>query len=218
MDRSTWRTSEDIRRSLFEYSDIEYPGDTFASAPSKSIAEYRARTSRVRNPGIFDDTVEDVEIFLSGRGKYNPGRIITPGIPVDPNPEDDLLIQRKIRQVSGLGYSNELIESTLGNKKKNTDGQSHDLSTIVKDIQLNPQDDMSKSISSTEFSPVEVSAPSKVHVKIQHQDTGKKKKKKKFNKWFPDMEIKPQNEKTWVPNFNFNHSDSTRLDYFPPLK
>lgn len=92
-----WETSEDFEKDLFEYSQMEYPGKIFESAPPKSIAEYRARTSK--NVGLFDEKMESKEIFISGRGKHTPGVIIRPGMPVTSTPEEDMDIRRKIREV-----------------------------------------------------------------------------------------------------------------------
>ncbi|KAL3269621.1 hypothetical protein HHI36_008685 [Cryptolaemus montrouzieri] len=111
----SWRTPEDITWNLFEYSDLEYNPDMLKNAPPKSISEYRARTSKVKIPGLFDGSIkDDAEVFISGRGKYHQDRIIKPGLPLEPIAEYDFNKNGKIREVSGLGYSNEIIERNLG--------------------------------------------------------------------------------------------------------
>ncbi|XP_045477691.1 uncharacterized protein LOC123682911 isoform X2 [Harmonia axyridis] len=118
---SEWKTMEDIERDLFEYSQLEYPGSSLTIAPPKSIAEYRARTTTSRNPGIFDDRPERREIFISGRGKHHPGTIIIPGQPVVSTPEEDMDLRRKIREAWGMVMSSQKVcagKKSLQKKKK----------------------------------------------------------------------------------------------------
>ncbi|KAK9885529.1 hypothetical protein WA026_011022 [Henosepilachna vigintioctopunctata] len=117
----SWLNQDVLRKELFDYtesSNEDFVGnDTFTPAPPKSIAEYKARTSKVKNPGLFDNDFDsDATVFISGRGKYLKHRIITPGEPVELRAEDDIAIQKKIREVSGLGYGNEIIEREFGCK------------------------------------------------------------------------------------------------------
>ncbi|XP_045477689.1 uncharacterized protein LOC123682911 isoform X1 [Harmonia axyridis] len=134
---SEWKTMEDIERDLFEYSQLEYPGSSLTIAPPKSIAEYRARTTTSRNPGIFDDRPERREIFISGRGKHHPGTIIIPGQPVVSTPEEDMDLRRKIREVSGLGYGNELTES-LCRQEVSSEEEESNTGFVLPNLKLRP--------------------------------------------------------------------------------
>ncbi|XP_044758972.1 uncharacterized protein LOC123316806 [Coccinella septempunctata] len=134
---SEWEKLEDVERDLYEYSHLEYPGSSLTVAPPISISQYRARTATSRSPGLFGEQPEAKEIFISGRGKHHPGTIIRPGQPVISTPEEDMDIRKKIREVSGLGYSNEITERVYGQKESfSSDEEDGDVGIPLPDLKL----------------------------------------------------------------------------------
>ncbi|KAL3274597.1 hypothetical protein HHI36_015978 [Cryptolaemus montrouzieri] len=166
----SWRNLEDITRDLFKYSDLEYNADMLKEAPPKSIIEYRARTSLVKNPGLFDGGFkEDVEVFISGRGKYHQDRIIKPGLPVEPIPEDDFNLKKKLREVSGLGYSNEIIERNFSANSPIMEIEKHESDFVIPDLKL-------YATSSRPSSNCASSSPSPTHIRKIKSEEGDEEK------------------------------------------
>ncbi|KAG5877037.1 hypothetical protein JTB14_006518 [Gonioctena quinquepunctata] len=109
---------------LFEFSEIANEDEP--EPPPASIVQYRQQMSANHNSSIFDSHLpsEDVTYIYSGRGRGRVSTIYRPGLPERDHgsAEDD--IYRKIREVSGIGYSNEIIEKSLKAKQaKNTDDE-----------------------------------------------------------------------------------------------
>lgn len=113
---SAWKSSEDFENDLWAFSEINDDGETH-DPPPRTILQYNAELRANSNTSIFDtDYSDEPVIYLStGRGRGGISQMFRPGLTV--RNEHEHSVQKYIRQVSGLGYSNELIEKSF---KKST--------------------------------------------------------------------------------------------------
>ncbi|KAJ8957370.1 hypothetical protein NQ318_004849 [Aromia moschata] len=110
-----WTSDKVFEDDLFTFSEIERPREYDDNAIPQSLIEWQARNGVNQHRSVFDtpNLSEDVVYVVSGRGRGGISTIITPGLPTRAAPNVDEDIRRKIREVAGVGYSNELIERSL---------------------------------------------------------------------------------------------------------
>ncbi|XP_056639113.1 uncharacterized protein LOC130446734 [Diorhabda sublineata] len=115
---SAWKSPEDFENDLWAFSETNDDGNTH-DPPPLTILQYNAEIEANSNSSIFDtDYSNEPVIYLStGRGRGGISQMFRPGITVKNDDEDEHTLQKYLRKVSGLGYSNELIQKSF---KKST--------------------------------------------------------------------------------------------------
>ncbi|EFA11475.2 hypothetical protein TcasGA2_TC014186 [Tribolium castaneum] len=102
--QETWETEEDVEkdiRLMAEYVvPLENGQDSRERKVPETILQYRKLMEENRRKPLNSD-LDD----------YIWGRVVPVGELVEPQPLDEAKLIRKIREVSGFGYSNELIEN-----------------------------------------------------------------------------------------------------------
>ncbi|XP_023023211.2 uncharacterized protein isoform X2 [Leptinotarsa decemlineata] len=111
-----WTTLEDLHNDLCAFSEIAVNQDDAYEPPLATIVQYNAQMRANHTSSIFDtqEPEEDVTYICSGRGRGGLSKFYRPGMPVTDDGQD--FVSRKIREVSGVGYSNEIIEQSLREK------------------------------------------------------------------------------------------------------
>ncbi|KAJ8986147.1 hypothetical protein NQ317_005620, partial [Molorchus minor] len=112
-----WKSEIDFENDLEEFSEIEVIRNDYDVTTPQSLLDWEASNGINNHRSVFDvpDFTEDVTYVVSGRGRGGRSTIIRPGVPDRCQQEND--IKKLIRQVSGPGYSNELIEQYLVRNK-----------------------------------------------------------------------------------------------------
>ncbi|CAH0555547.1 unnamed protein product [Brassicogethes aeneus] len=112
----------------------------FEPPPPPTISAWKAKMSKNNNGSIFDTVIDD-NIVISGRGRGKPHFIIKPGddhINNDYDYQEDEEIRRKIRETSGIGYSNSLIEEIHRNEVARLEIESPSSTSVDDTLRLRP--------------------------------------------------------------------------------
>ncbi|XP_018580365.1 uncharacterized protein LOC108918010 [Anoplophora glabripennis] len=126
---STWRNQTDGMDDIWALSEMEGVGSReIEEPPPATILEYRAQMAANNTGSVYDNPMfgdGDVTYVMPGRGRGGFRTMMRPGASQlsDNSVTED--VQRKIRQVAGMGYSNALIEQgvramTIANEKNKT--------------------------------------------------------------------------------------------------
>ncbi|EFA13154.2 hypothetical protein TcasGA2_TC006951 [Tribolium castaneum] len=115
--QETWETEEDIENDILLMAEYCVPAeinqDSSARKVPDTILQYKKQMEENRRKPLNSDLDDNVCYVVSGRGKGIKDRLIRPGELVDTHPLDEAELKKKIREVSGFGYSNELIEKSI---------------------------------------------------------------------------------------------------------
>ncbi|RZC43335.1 hypothetical protein BDFB_005847 [Asbolus verrucosus] len=144
-----WETEEDVERDILLMAEYSIPSmedmDLARNRIPDTILQYRKQMAQNKERTLNSDLDENASYIVSGRGKGIRDRVIRPGGIVDCHPSDEIELKKQIRevyrytnmehykslalQVSGFGYSNELIEQSIKAKgydlEENTDDNSN---------------------------------------------------------------------------------------------
>ncbi|KAJ3625302.1 hypothetical protein MTP99_018856 [Tenebrio molitor] len=151
-----WQTEDDVEKDLLLMAEHNVPRLDSSSTLTnqvpvpESILKHRRLIEKNRQSVLNSDIDESAIYVVKGRGKGIHDRLILPGGIIESNPVDEIELKKKIRQVAGLGYSNELIKQSI--KAKHNDPKENSTSTSsLKWVSTSSSASSSKS--STENSP-----------------------------------------------------------------
>lgn len=130
----TWETHDDVDKDIALLGEYRAPSvrdlDPNLNPMPDTIKEYKKRMEANKQRPLNSDLEESYHMsyVVSGRGRGISDRVIRPGGSVESHPTDDEELKRQIRQVSGMGHSNEFVErsvraNTLLNQKIEADAQ-----------------------------------------------------------------------------------------------
>ncbi|RZC39319.1 hypothetical protein BDFB_008525 [Asbolus verrucosus] len=106
---STWQTEEDVDRDIILMAEYSVPTpedmDLALNKVPETILNYRRQMVKNKRKTLNSDIDETLTYVVSGRGGT-----------IENHSLDEAELQMHIREVSGFGYSNRLIEESIKSK------------------------------------------------------------------------------------------------------